>query len=444
MYWSGDGKAASNNGTLHNTLEGSDCVFKPLHKRKVQELDSNGERLRDCWRTPRSLFESLHAVFHFTVDACASASNALLPYYWTRQDDCLTQDWSNHVVFCNPPFSKQKLFPAKAITAKQAVVFLFHTGLFTRFTAKNPPSAIVLPPGRIPFLPPKGINEKSNPPFGVAICVYGSVTSEQRKCLATIGLVLDSQQGKGTAMATHMTEKDLARANLKVSDDGTALVPVKAVDDLAVIIKPPTVAVMPGTENAVVRPADPGADWSLNDLADYARQRLTSIPVSIFQAGRALRLARDQFKKARAWGKWLKQQGIPRTSAWEAIELLEQAKTEDALVGLTRGQALKKFGVRRKGEVTSGGGNAAGNASRKPPKPPASSSAGEGPPAKEATVLRFLAQIHDTLAMGYPDKDKIDWPKEDLAACKNMAWKIMEACEEWINEVDNHDLRKAS
>lgn len=59
----------------------------------------------DDRRTPRVLFAPLYAERHFTIDAAASAENALLPRYWTRQQDALSQSWRGERVWCNPPYS---------------------------------------------------------------------------------------------------------------------------------------------------------------------------------------------------------------------------------------------------------------------------------------------------------------------------------------------------
>jgi phage N-6-adenine-methyltransferase len=77
-----------------------------------------------CFRAPPELFKHLHAIFGFTIDAAASKENALLPCFRTERDDALTQDWSRHVVFCNPPFRDIGPWLAKARTAKRTRVLL--------------------------------------------------------------------------------------------------------------------------------------------------------------------------------------------------------------------------------------------------------------------------------------------------------------------------------
>lgn len=59
----------------------------------------------DDRRTPRSLFDPLHADYRFTIDVAASHENALLPRYYTLETDALKQDWGGERVWCNPPYS---------------------------------------------------------------------------------------------------------------------------------------------------------------------------------------------------------------------------------------------------------------------------------------------------------------------------------------------------
>lgn len=47
----------------------------------------------DDWATPQALFDKLDAVFHFTLDVCASKDNAKCKKYYTKEQDGLKQDW---------------------------------------------------------------------------------------------------------------------------------------------------------------------------------------------------------------------------------------------------------------------------------------------------------------------------------------------------------------
>jgi phage N-6-adenine-methyltransferase len=48
----------------------------------------------DEWETPWEFFSALDAVFHFTLDVCASHANAKCGRYFTKADDGLSQMWS--------------------------------------------------------------------------------------------------------------------------------------------------------------------------------------------------------------------------------------------------------------------------------------------------------------------------------------------------------------
>lgn len=61
----------------------------------------------DEWATPQAFFDSLNATHHFTLDPCATPSNAKCQKYYTRADDGRTKDWTGEVVFCNPPYGKE-------------------------------------------------------------------------------------------------------------------------------------------------------------------------------------------------------------------------------------------------------------------------------------------------------------------------------------------------
>jgi len=46
------------------------------------------------WETPSALFATLHAEFCFTLDVCATASNAKCPAFFSMEDDGLAQPHS--------------------------------------------------------------------------------------------------------------------------------------------------------------------------------------------------------------------------------------------------------------------------------------------------------------------------------------------------------------
>lgn len=59
------------------------------------------------WSTPQTFFDELDKKFNFTLDPCATSENAKCTKYFTIEDDGLKQDWSNDVVFMNPPYGRE-------------------------------------------------------------------------------------------------------------------------------------------------------------------------------------------------------------------------------------------------------------------------------------------------------------------------------------------------
>jgi len=62
---------------------------------------------RRDWETPWPLFLRYNAIYQFTIDACAIASNAKCPRYFTPEQNGLLQDWSDERVWLNPPYGRE-------------------------------------------------------------------------------------------------------------------------------------------------------------------------------------------------------------------------------------------------------------------------------------------------------------------------------------------------
>jgi hypothetical protein len=100
----------------------------------------------------------------------------------------------------------------------------------------------------------------------------------------------------------------------------------------------------------------PNESWDLDRLGLYASSGLREAnrleseasqlsrrsTVQVFRAGHALFLARERLKAERRWCEWLSENNIPRTNAWEAIELYEQGGSEEAVANLTLTEAKQK------------------------------------------------------------------------------------------------------
>ena len=55
-------------------------------------------------RTPQEIWHKLLQEYNFTVDACASDKNHLLPKYWTEKNTALDKNWDNEIVYCHPMY----------------------------------------------------------------------------------------------------------------------------------------------------------------------------------------------------------------------------------------------------------------------------------------------------------------------------------------------------
>ena len=85
-------------------------------QRRNEAVDDRG--------TDPALFAQLNERFRFTIDAAASAHNAKLPRYWTRETDGLTQSWAGERVFCNPPYSDIRPWVEKAHVETGALIVM--------------------------------------------------------------------------------------------------------------------------------------------------------------------------------------------------------------------------------------------------------------------------------------------------------------------------------
>ena len=61
------------------------------------------------WNTPESLFIELNEEFNFNLDPCSTDNNHKCDLYYTIKDDGLSKSWNGKRVFCNPPYSRDKL-----------------------------------------------------------------------------------------------------------------------------------------------------------------------------------------------------------------------------------------------------------------------------------------------------------------------------------------------
>jgi len=73
------------------------AVSRGIHKRGLAEAPKT-------WRTPKEIAEGLIKRFKLDWDVAASHENALLPKYYTAEENALKQDWAGKRVWLNPPY----------------------------------------------------------------------------------------------------------------------------------------------------------------------------------------------------------------------------------------------------------------------------------------------------------------------------------------------------
>ncbi len=74
----------------------------------------------DDWATPQDFYEELNGEFEFTLDVCASPSNAKCNRYFTPADDGLRRSWRGERCWMNLPYGREiKSWMKKAYDEKR-------------------------------------------------------------------------------------------------------------------------------------------------------------------------------------------------------------------------------------------------------------------------------------------------------------------------------------
>lgn len=153
--------------------ENQDCVSSLVENFVSPKMGVHYSSKSNEWETPQALFNELNAEFHFTLDPCSTHENAKCEKHFTIEEDGLRQDWSNDIVFMNPPYgNEQKLWIKKAYeeSLKGATVvclipartdtITWHTYIFNK-------AEIRFLKGRVKFG-----DGKNSAPFPSAIVIY--------------------------------------------------------------------------------------------------------------------------------------------------------------------------------------------------------------------------------------------------------------------------------
>lgn len=59
----------------------------------------------DMWATPQDFYNKYNNEFNFTLDVCATATNAKCGLFYTEEQDGLSQEWGG-VCWMNPPYGR--------------------------------------------------------------------------------------------------------------------------------------------------------------------------------------------------------------------------------------------------------------------------------------------------------------------------------------------------
>lgn len=135
-------------------------------------------KIKGEYSTPQKLYDSLDKEFGFTLDACASKTNAKHKKYYTKEDNSLLKKWDNEIIFMNPPYTRElKLWIKKAYesskTGSSTVVCLIPASTDTSYWHEYvfPYAEIRYIRGRLQFN-----NCGSNAKYGSAIVIFRNRT----------------------------------------------------------------------------------------------------------------------------------------------------------------------------------------------------------------------------------------------------------------------------
>lgn len=145
-----------------------------MNKESMETLFSSS---RSDWETPPELFSKLDSEFKFTLDVCASDTNAKCKEYLTADVGGLMQDWGGQVCWMNPPYGKDiSIWLKKAYDESRkpdtTVVCLIPSRTDTKYWHNFVMQAVEIRfiKGRVRF-----VGAVSSAPFPSAIVVFKNV-----------------------------------------------------------------------------------------------------------------------------------------------------------------------------------------------------------------------------------------------------------------------------
>ncbi len=133
----------------------------------------------DDWGTPQVLFDRLHEIYDFQLDAAASPRNAKCPRFFTTKDDALTKSWLEYQrIWLNPPYGRnigdwmKKAFEESRRGA--LVVCLVHARTDTRWWHNwvESKAQVTFLKGRLKFTRGENSEIAQSAPFPSVLVVY--------------------------------------------------------------------------------------------------------------------------------------------------------------------------------------------------------------------------------------------------------------------------------
>ena len=133
---------------------------------------------RQDWETPQYILNYLRDQkgYHFTLDPCSNVANHKFAKFYTVDDNGLSQNWQNEVVFVNPPYIESAAWIEKCYnewhTNNTIVVMLIASRTDTKawynYVSKAPAIEFLIP--RVKF----ELNGQSvgSPTFGSALVYF--------------------------------------------------------------------------------------------------------------------------------------------------------------------------------------------------------------------------------------------------------------------------------
>lgn len=127
------------------------------------------------WGTPQELFDKLNKKYNFTIDVASNDQNYKCERHYTEKEDGLKQDWTNEIVWCNPPYGREIYkWIEKASKSKCLSVFLIpartDTKWFHEFIYEKDNVTYEFLKGRVKF--DGGVNSA---PFPSMIVIFNNI-----------------------------------------------------------------------------------------------------------------------------------------------------------------------------------------------------------------------------------------------------------------------------